>query len=143
MKKLIALTLLFFCWPALAQQKKLPQQILSAFENKYPEAELDNWTFVGDLYYVDFQLISKSYKSIFDEKGVWIETSESISELDIPIELVDFIGDEFGESLISSCEKVETPAQELIRVSLYSSDEFYVLQCNVDGSDIRVILQDP
>lgn len=139
MKKLIAFTLFFSCLFLFAQEKKLPAQIASALEIMYPEAELENWTVVGNLYYLDFYLISKSYTSIFNSRGIWIETSEIISELDIPSELENFIGENFEEGIISYCEKVKSPDLELIRVSLYNNDEFILLQCEVDGSNIKIV----
>ncbi|WP_163325374.1 hypothetical protein [Draconibacterium mangrovi] len=143
MKKLIAVALLFSCLLAVAQEKKLPQKIVTALENKYQEAEIENWVLVGDMYYLDFNLISKSYKSIFDSEGIWIETAENISELDIPVELANFISENFEAGIVPYCEKVETPEHQFIRVSLYNSDKFFVLQCEDDGSNIKIILEDP
>jgi len=140
MKNLIAFAFLFACVIAYTQDENLPQIVETAFKNKYPTSKLDSWRVDNDLYYLDFYIKTNSYTSVFDKKGGWVETSEIISDFDIPVILQDYITDTYPDGRISYCEKVETKDSScFFRVSLYNNEEFFVIESNNKGTNIKII----
>lgn len=140
MKKIITLLLVFSSALLLAQEEKLPKNIEDNFGNKYPTANLDDWRYENDTYYIEFSLKSNFCTSVFNGDGVWIETAEIISDFDIPLRLQNYIADKFPNGKISYSEKVESQnSKRFFRVNLFDNNTFIVITCNTDGSDIKVI----
>lgn len=139
MKSIVLFFLLFASVIVYPQDETLPQAIGTAFKAKYPEARLDNWIVRDQLYYVDFTLKNGSYTSAFKEDGMWIETSEVISDYDIPAPLQNYISKNYPSGNISYCERVEAPGSSgFIRVNLYNNTENYVIQSDSNGANIKV-----
>ena len=139
MKKILILAFIFSCAYAFTQDEILPQTIESAFKNKYPTSKLDGWRYEEELYYIDFIAKSISYTSVFNEEGEWLETSESISDFDIPATLKDYIKHNYPQGNISYSEKVVTKDnQNIIRANIYNDMEFIVIQCDNNGTNIKV-----
>lgn len=143
MKKIIVLALLFSCMFAYPQEEKLPQSVETAFKNKYPTSKLESWKVDNNLYYLDYSIKTNSYTSVFDKKGVWIETSEIISEFDIPTQLQDYVTDNYPDGRISYCEKVEiVSSSDIIRVNLFNNGKLIVIQSDKNGANIKIIKEE-
>ncbi|MBN1182416.1 MAG: PepSY-like domain-containing protein [Bacteroidales bacterium] len=139
MKKLIIIAFIFSCASVYSQDEVLPQNVESAFKNKYPTSRLDGWRFEKELYYIDFITKSISYTSVFNEQGEWLETSEAISDFDIPQALKDYIKHNYPQGIISYSEKVVTlDSPGFIRTNIVNDMKFIVIQCDNNGSNIKV-----
>ena len=140
MKIILVFTLLFSCVFAYPQEDKLPQNIQTAFTNKYPKTKIDDWRLDGSLYYIDHSAKANSYTAVFDKNAAWLETSEVITDSDIPAQVKEFLKTYFPENEISFCENVQTVnARNLIRVNIFSNEKFIVIQSESNGSNIKVI----
>ena len=140
MKNLIVFALLFSCVVAFSQEEKMPQAVKTAFKNKYPVTELEGWRIDNNLYYLDFYLEDDAYTSIFTTKGGWVETSKIISDVDIPEQLQEYLGDNFSEGIISYCEKVEIPdSPGFIRIHLSNNGKIIIIQSDYNGGNIKII----
>jgi hypothetical protein len=141
MKTLWTLVLVLAGFTGYTQDGDLPLDVKSAFDIKYQEARLDNWWVENELYYFDYILNGGSYIAVFDEQGNWRETAETISELEVPGDVNEYIRSNFPTGKICICEKVESAEnQKYLRVSLIEKGNISrVLSADLDGKNIAVL----
>ena len=139
MKKLIVFAFLFSFMLVYPQGKELPQAVEAAFKSKNPGSKFSYYRVDNNLYYLEFNFKGHLYTSVFNKMGDWIETSEIISDIEIPKQLKDYINDRFIEAVILYCEKVETPdSLFFIRIGLSNKEKFTMIQCDNKGDNIRI-----
>jgi hypothetical protein len=143
MKKLWILLLLLVCITGHTQEGDLPLELKSAFDTKYQKAKIEDWWVKNELYYLDFNFKGGSYIAVYDGQGAWLETAETISEMDIPVTVKEYISTSFPTGTICICEKVETSEkQHYLRVTLIDTGNVdRVVRADLDGKNIAV--QDP
>jgi len=141
MKKLWTMVLMLVGISGYAQPENLPVEVGSAFLAKYNKAKTIDWWVENQQYYIDFVLGGGSYFAVFDQQGGWIETAETISEMEIPAELRGYIRSHFSSGSICICEKVENAQmQKFLRVSLIDADNVeHVLRSDLDGNNIVLL----
>jgi len=86
----------------------VPENVLLAFEQKYPEEKSPKWS-VDDHgnYEAHFKKDGEKLRADFDSKtGAWIETEISISYKDLPDAVKKAIKDEFDKDDINEVELV-------------------------------------
>jgi len=140
MKKIFFLFLVLFCMTGYSQEKDLPQKVASAIQEKYAGARIEAWWFENEFYYIDFAIAGRSYTAAFDQDGVWKETAEIISEMDLPQSLNDFLKSSYPSGRISYCEEVEDrDLQKFIRVSMLDAENnFHTIHSDRDGKNIVI-----
>ncbi len=113
MKKILCI-IIAMCLNTLAftQDDKLPSKIDDIFKAKYPKAKNVNWISDSDNYKIEFELSSNSYTAIYSIIGIWIETSKSISNSEIPVKVSSIINKKYPDSEISYAEFVENAKGE-------------------------------
>lgn len=137
MKKLFFLALISICLTVNAQDENLPENIVKAFSDKYPNLKIDNWTNDKDLFYLEFYLKGSFYTTAFNPEGQWVETSEIISDSDIPTLLKDYINRNYSGGEIAYSEKVESPKSVyFIRVNYNFKNANLVIKCSLNGNNI-------
>ncbi|HAF29452.1 MAG TPA: hypothetical protein DCG75_10435 [Bacteroidales bacterium] len=140
MKKIVFLLLVSLSATIYAQDDNLPESITKAFSDKFPNLKIDNWTSNNEQFYIEFYLKGTFYTSVFDEKGQWIETSEIISDSDIPPQLKDYLNRNYSSGEIAYSEKVENPKSVyFIRVNYSLNDQNIIIKCNLNGSKIEIL----
>lgn len=140
MKKLFFLALISICMTVNAQDENLPENILNAFSDKYPNQKIDNWTNDKDQFYLEFYMKGTFYTTSFNEEGLWIETSEIISDSDIPTLLKDYLYRNYSGGEIAYSEKVESPKSVyFIRVNYNFKNEILIIKCSLNGNNIEAL----
>ncbi len=88
MKKSIVIAFIFSFILEYPQEKELlPQAVEAAFKINNPESKCSNYRVDNNLYNLEFNFKGHLYTSVFNKMGDWIETSEIISDIDIPKQL--------------------------------------------------------
>ena len=143
MKLIWTVLLLVASVTGYTQEGELPSSVKSAFDTKYPATKISDWWLENELYYLDFNFKGGSFIAIFSGQGSWLETAETISELDIPGDVNAYIRSHCPSGRISFCEKVETPERRLyLRVTLIDAENVYrVLSADLQGKNI--VLEEP
>lgn len=137
MKTLITLAFILASALSVAQKPVLPDVVKTNFDIKYPESKLDDWWFENDQYHVNYTYHPYSYTAVFDTLGNWQETSELISDFDIPAGMKNYLREKYPSGTISYCEKVETKDDlRFIRVNFYDKNQFIIFQCDNAGRKI-------
>jgi hypothetical protein len=138
MKCFLIISLVIACTVIHAQDNVLPQTVESAYKNKYQNQKIDGWWEEDGLFYIEFTLKGESYTSVFNGEGGWKETASTISEMDIPKPLQDYISNTFPGGKISFCEDVETnESAKFLRVTLIDAEKvFHVIRSDHQGGHI-------
>ncbi|MBN1598043.1 MAG: PepSY-like domain-containing protein [Bacteroidales bacterium] len=140
MKNIILFAFLILSVTLYAQNEFFPQKIESAFKSKYPNTKIDNWYGENDLFFVEFYLNGSFCTAVFDNEGLWKETSEVISELDLTSVLQEYVSNNFPYGIISYCEKVETNSSEsFIRINIENNNKTVVLKSDYEGKNIEIL----
>jgi len=141
MKTLWTLVLMLVCFTGYTQEGDLPLEVKSAFDIKYQEARLVNWWVENELFYFDYTLNGGSYTAVFDRQGDWYETAETISELEVPGDVNEYIRSNFPTGKICICEKVESvEKQKYLRVTLIEKGNLSrVVRADLDGTNITLL----
>ena len=138
MKKLLAIPLLFACVLSFSQAGKLPTNIETAFKAKYKIAKIDDWWMEHNQFHIDYSISPNSYTAVFDSTGTWQETSEIISDFDIPESVTNYLKQKFPDGKISFCEKVETKdALKFLRVNFFDQNQPCIIICDISGKNIK------
>jgi len=138
MKKLWIIALILVCISGYAQPENLPLEVRSAFQAKYTDARIGDWWEENQLYHIDFIFQGGSYFAVFDLQGAWIETAETISEMEIPGDLRGYIRSNFPSGNICYCERVENAKMQIfLRVSLIDAGNVErVIRSDLEGRNI-------
>ena len=139
MKKLLISSLLFACVLLSAQEGELRPIVDSSFKAMYPDSRLEDWWTEDGQYHICFTITPHSCTAVFDSTGIWMETSEIISDFDIPLTLKNYLKQNYPCCTISYCEKVETKESlRFIRVNFYNNNQLMIIQCDNTGRNIRM-----
>jgi len=128
------------CITGYTQEGDLPLEVKSAFDTKYQAVKIEDWRVENEQYYIDFTSKGGSYTALFDRQGAWLESAETISELDIPATMMLTIRTNFPSGNICICEKVETSEkQQYLRVTLIDAGNVdRVIRADLDGKNIKL-----
>ncbi len=140
MKKLWTIVLILVSITGYTQKRELPLEVKSAFETKYKEARLGSWWELSELYYFDYSSKGGNYTAVFNQQGKWLETAETISEMEVPAELSSYIRSNFPSGSICICEKVETAEnQKFLRISILDEGNIdRVIKADLNGNNIEI-----
>jgi hypothetical protein len=131
--------LLSICLSVASQAGNLPESVQTGFNGKYPGMVVDSWTASDGLYSLDFYKGGTMYTAVFKEDGAWLETSEIISDMDLPAPLKDYIKKNYPQGSISYSENVEEGNRtRFLRVTLDYMGSTCIIRSNTDGKNIRV-----
>lgn len=140
MKKIFLMALISLSITVFAQEDNLPAKVEKAFSTQYPNAFIDNWISDERTYYLEFYVKGNMYTAVYTEDGVWKETSEIISDTDIPEKLKLFIKKNYSDLNIDYSEKVQQENSAFfIRVNLSNEDKFAIVQSDLTGNQIKQV----
>jgi len=141
MRKLLTLVLVLLSAAGYSQVGQLPENIKTAFQEKYSDIKIGDWWLDNEMYYIDFTLLGGSYTSVYDQNGTWKETSQIISDMDIPVSLTDYIHKRFPAGKISYCEEVETTGMnKFLRLYLIDTGNVtQIIKSDLDGKNTEIL----
>ncbi len=107
-----------------------PEQVKTAFTEKFPEAKKVEWEFEKDQSWeAEFQLSGKEYSASFSAEGQWMETEYEIKTKEIPSEIKGLLDARFKDYDIEEAEISERPA-----------GKFYEFKLEVDDKETELLI---
>ena len=105
---------LFLSTTSFAQLRKIPAEVTSSFEEKFPNADNVEWRDKLSGFTASFQLDSSSFIASFNNNGEWESTEEAIEQEQLP----DVVQDGFEKSKytdwdITHVSRIELPGDEI------------------------------
>jgi len=118
MKKIIYITafaiLTLFTSSSFAQLRKLPAEVTTAFQEKYPNAKAVEWRDKLSSFAASFQQDSSSYIAQFSSKGEWENTEEAIDESELPEVVKEgFDKSKYADWNLEQVIRIELPDNEV------------------------------
>ncbi|MBN2349870.1 MAG: PepSY-like domain-containing protein [Bacteroidales bacterium] len=139
MKTLLIYFFLSMSFFVYSQDEILPDNIESAFMEKYPDTRIDNWKYENAIYYLEYYKRGSMYTAAFNDNGQWIETSETISDFDIPVLLSEYLKKNYPSGKILFTESiVNTSPVRYVRVNLNNENKLIVIKLDSNGKNIVV-----
>jgi hypothetical protein len=111
MKKLmfVAALLIAFTMQSCTEKEKVPEKVLSAFSQKFPEAKKVAWEMEDEIEWeAEFKMEDIEYSANFNMNGDWIETEYEIKESAIPSNIRSILDQNFTDYEIEKAEIAET-----------------------------------
>ena len=131
MKKILPVICLVLGVHAYSQDNIVPENVLLAFETKYPSAEDVEWKKKKENYQVEFFDFYQSI-AIFDPEGTWLKTIFLISEDDLPELAYKYIDETYEIDKVQEVHMIEDRKQTVT----------YIVIVLVDGEKVRLNFSD-
>ena len=91
---------------------EVPQQVLAAFAEKFPDATKVEWEVESDNEYeAEFKRNKQEFSANFRADGTWLETETEIKKKDLPAAVQQAVATQFPGYEIEEAERVETPTE--------------------------------
>ena len=137
MKNILIFIFVLAGLPLVGQDLEIPATVLSAFSDKFPDAEEVVWKQRKDTYQAEFFDFDQTI-AFFDVEGTWVKTITMISEEDLPENISVYITDNYDLDDISAIHLVETNKQVVsYRVMLMTDTGKLSLEFSEEGALLK------
>ena len=122
-----------------AQDSKVPSNISTSLNSKYPEAMNVKWEYSESMYKGTFSMGEKDYNVVFDNKGTWLSTViEDIPASEIPMDIQESLNNsEYKAWQVGDFETTETTQDVTYRVGVKKGAKMQDLYFDEEGNMLR------
>jgi len=111
------------------EQLEIPQIVLDAFAQKYPNEKNADWEVDrNNNYEAQFKEDGVKYKADFSPNGIWVETECSLKKKDLPDAVRETIKRDYDDHKIVEIEKTDHPKKGI----------FYDIEFKKDGKKFDI-----
>ncbi len=136
MKKLLLLAVLVSTF-AFGNNVQIPDNVSSAFDQKFPKAEVINWKKEFNNYQVEFTQNNIAMTALFTHEGECVETATYIKKDDLPENTLEEIDVHYVNGMIISSRKAKDQnSTNFYRVTVETGDAFFFLKVDEEGDII-------
>ena len=136
MKKLVLLAVLVSTF-AFGNDVTIPENVSSAFEQKFPKVEDVNWKKEFNNYQVEFTQKNIPMTALFNSEGECVETATYIQKDELPEKTLDEIDGYYNNGLIISSRKAKDfNSTNFYRVTVETGEAFFFLKVDEEGDII-------
>jgi hypothetical protein len=115
MKKYVCFLLLLAAFSASAQLRKVPAEVTSTFEKKYPEAKKVSWKDNITNFEANFILNDVETSAKFNKKGEWLVTEKKVEYVGLPEAVQDgFSKSKYADWEVKKVVMVDESDRELV-----------------------------
>ncbi len=124
-------------------QTNAPQNVLNAFNQKFPNAKEVEWGKEGaDIWEAEFELSDKDMSANFNLKGEWLETESELAKKDLPESVKTTISTAYKGYKIKEIGFTETPKYKAFEVEVKKGKELIEVVLNGFGKIIKTKIID-
>ena len=122
-----------------SQILKVPEAVLAAFKNKFPDAGGVKWGKENATEYeAEFKLNNTAVSANFKLDGSWVETETTISIADLPEAVSTAVTKKYPGAVITMAEKTEMPGNKIIyEVAIKINGRKKALELNPGGGFVK------
>ncbi|HLK28125.1 MAG TPA: PepSY-like domain-containing protein [Puia sp.] len=98
--------------------KEIPQTVITAFQSKYPSAEIKKWKTGKEDFVAEFNLEKKKYRAYYSSNAEWIRTETKIklsSKLPQPVKTA-LHKSEYASWYINEIKQIEKPGKNMYTI---------------------------
>jgi hypothetical protein len=109
---------------AQSKDKTVPETVVSALKQKYPDATFKSWKIKGNLFTAKINIGGKKCFATFDEHGSWINTTSKISwPWSLPLNIRSaYKKSDYSTWNIYVSKKIESPAGEFYELMVNNNE---------------------
>ena len=134
MKTTILVLSLFMVSLFVSAQKAPPTAVISAFSQKFKNAEKVKWDKEeANEWEAEFMLSGKETSASFDLSGKWLETETEIEKGELPGAVKAAIEKQFAGAKIGECSNIDSPAFTGYEIALVNKGKKVEVQVTKDG----------
>jgi hypothetical protein len=124
-KKLITLLLAFVTGTVIAFATEIPvsKKVLDAFQKEFPQATEVSWSLNDEYYRVEFSINSIYAFAFFSPEGDMLATARYISSLQLPLNLMSELKNDYGDYWITDLIEVNKRQGTLYYVTIENADQ--------------------
>jgi Putative beta-lactamase-inhibitor-like, PepSY-like len=138
MKNLFYALLTLISLSACSQSKNAPQNILKAFNQKFPNAKEVEWGKENEnIWEAEFEVSNKDMSANFNLKGEWLETESEIAKKDLPKSIKSVISTAYKGYKIKEIGFTETPKYKAFEVEVKKGNKLVEVVLNGFGKIIK------
>lgn len=112
MKKIVFIASLLLSTVAFGQNIEVPDAVIAAFEEKFPDAEEVKWKKLKTNYQATFEDIETTMAQ-FTPEGKWVKTAVIVTEDELPVIAAEHIEENFENAEITQVQMVENSKEEI------------------------------
>lgn len=117
-----------------AQQKEVPQNVKTAFSQKFPNAKKVSWEMEdASEWEAEFKMNGKEYSANFSLKGEWKETEYEIKKSEIPANIKAILDRNFTDYDIEGAEIAETASGKSYEFEIEVGEEEFEVVIDAQG----------
>ncbi|MFN6944657.1 MAG: hypothetical protein ACK4ND_06895 [Cytophagaceae bacterium] len=139
MKKLILLVVIVFATYTVKAQNDVPSEVYATLTEKYPGVNLEDvdWETEDFYYQAEFEKNDKEHEVRIDKKGNLVSAHAKLSTDDIPADVHEGLGQEFGKYEVKDAEMFETAESTLYKFEVETEDDEYEVYTDGKGKIIE------
>lgn len=130
-------TILFFACETSVEE--VPDNILNAFNNEYPNAMEVEWEKEGDEYEVEFEIDEVEREITYDMQANIVETGIDVSEDELPANTLTYISENYAGYEIDDADEVENGDMSYFEVEIENDQQEIELLFNLQGDFVREV----
>ena len=136
MKKLLLFAALVSTF-AFGNDVSVPDDVSSAFTQKFPKAEVIKWEKHFNNYQVEFTQNNVAMTALFNDEGECVETATYIKKDDLPENTLEEIDMHYVNGMIISSRKAkDSKSTNFYRVTVETGEAFFFLKVDEEGDII-------
>lgn len=144
MKNLFYAVLALISLTACSQSKNAPQNVLNAFNQKFPNAKEVEWGKEGaDIWEAEFELSDKDMSANFNLNGDWLETETELAKKDLPAGVSATIKTAYKGYKIKEVGYTETPKLKAYEVEVKKGGKLVEVIMDNSGNILKTKSIDP
>lgn len=114
--------------------KKVPEKVLTAFQQKFPSAQKVKWEMENESEWeAEFKINKIEYSANFLTDGTWVETEYEAKKADLPENILAILTQNFKGYELEEIEVVETPAGTGYELEIEVDEEEFYLEFDPNG----------
>ena len=118
---------------------KPPAEVRKNFILKYPDAAIQNWELVENVYKADYKRQGMQYYALYTPKGEWVETWTMVDVVKVPLPVREAIRtSNYSTWPVDNVSKVELPKQVYVYRYRFTKDgDTRILTVNEAGEILQ------
>ncbi len=135
---LIAVTFAVISLTACAQKTNVPENVVNAFNQKFPDAKSVKWDKENDTEWeAEFKLNGEEYSANYSTDGAWKETEHEIETSAIPANVKQTLDGEFADYKIEEAEISETAEGTVYEFGIEKDETEMEVAISPDGKVVK------
>ena len=112
-------------------KEPIPEAVIAAMANKYPNAENLKWEVENAEYEAEFILGNAKMSAVFMADGLWTESEANVTLTEVPRKVIQLVNRNYPNAKIIETETIQRPNMPLS----------YEIEIEINGSEKELLIK--